>query len=59
LIGRASFSVDAPQHWTATAYVENINNEKDAINVGLTPTWDARVRPRTFGLQFEYRYGRQ
>lgn len=55
LFGRASFSIDSPSHWTATAYVENISNEDDAFAASSAPNNDVRPRPRTFGLQFEYR----
>jgi outer membrane receptor protein involved in Fe transport len=57
IIGRARLSINAPEGWTATAYVENINNE-DAGGTGLfgIPDWIQRVRPRTTGLQLEYRF---
>jgi outer membrane receptor protein involved in Fe transport len=59
-IARASFSLEAADHWTAMLYVDNLNNEYDTVvpQFGV-PDWSSRVRPRTVGLQFEYRYGRR
>ncbi len=60
LIGRASFVIQAPTHWDLTLFADNINNEKRAIYgdpfAGFkVPTSYVRVRPRTIGLQFDYR----
>jgi hypothetical protein len=55
---RASFSIEAPAHWTATLFADNLNNERGApvrAFVG-TENWDARVRPRTAGVQLDYRF---
>jgi hypothetical protein len=56
VIGRVSATVKAPAHWSTTLYCDNINNnnrsplpEFPGIN-----EWSERVRPRTYGLQFEY-----
>jgi hypothetical protein len=37
-----------------------LNNEQGiaAPNEFAVPSWDARPRPRTYGIQVEYRYGR-
>lgn len=56
-ISRASFAVRTPNGWTASLFVENLTDE----NVVLTPSTTAaispvvRPRPRTIGLQFEYK----
>jgi outer membrane receptor protein involved in Fe transport len=58
LIGGTRLSVDASEQFRVTLYVDNITNQNHYI-VGAagiaTRDFDARVRPRTFGLQFEYR----
>lgn len=56
LIARTSFAVKAPEHWTVTVFVDNINNE-ESPGVGLfhVADWQQRVRPRTIGLQFDWR----
>jgi outer membrane receptor protein involved in Fe transport len=56
--GKASFAVSLNTHATLTAFVDNFTNEKGTpvyrpINV---ENWSSRVRPRTFGVQFDYRY---
>jgi iron complex outermembrane recepter protein len=56
VIARASATLKAPSHWSVTAFVDNLNNYKRSPFPefpGL-PEWDERVRPRTYGLQFEY-----
>jgi outer membrane receptor protein involved in Fe transport len=54
LIDRASFSVDAPDHWSATLFADNINNAHGAVLATRTPQWALRVRPRTIGIQLDY-----
>jgi len=57
VLARAAFSLDTPGQWKTTLYVDNLNNERGApvkAFVGV-PDWDARVRPRTIGLQIDYR----
>jgi iron complex outermembrane recepter protein len=62
LFGNMSFAVEAPEHWTASLYVDNVGNEDGISNAFIfqaTPTTPARSmhpRPRTYGLQLEYRY---
>jgi iron complex outermembrane recepter protein len=55
VLGRVALSVDAPQHWTASLFVDNVNNERGAV---IRPyelaDFTSRVRPRTAGLQLEY-----
>lgn len=60
LIARASFAIAAPDHWTATLFIDNLNNEQGSavrfpIFHDFLP-WDTRVRPRTIGAQLEYRF---
>lgn len=55
-VGRLSFSVLAPTHWTATLFADNVNNWR---GTPIQPfpevtNWNARVRPRTMGLKFDY-----
>jgi iron complex outermembrane recepter protein len=58
LIGRTSFSVSFPEHWTAMFFIDNVNNERGSpvIPAFGIPDWAARVRPRTIGLQLEYQF---
>jgi iron complex outermembrane recepter protein len=56
LIDRASFSIDAPEHWSATLFADNINNAHGAELANQTPQWALRVRPRTLGVQVDYRF---
>lgn len=53
---RLSFAVHAPNRVRASLFVDNLNNERGApvrAFVGIR-NWDARIRPRTIGLQLEY-----
>jgi iron complex outermembrane recepter protein len=53
---RARFSIESPDHWTATLYGDNLNNERGSpvrAFIGVD-NWDARVRPRTVGVQLDY-----
>jgi hypothetical protein len=57
LIVRAGFSIDSPNRWSATLFVDNLTNCDGAGPAEYpVPDWYPRVRPRTMGLQFEYRY---
>jgi outer membrane receptor protein involved in Fe transport len=63
---RTSFTIQAPRHWSASAFVENLNNytgsyAPDApFDSAAGPEWHypdnllQRSRPRTYGLQIEY-----
>jgi iron complex outermembrane receptor protein len=52
---RASFAINSPNHWSATLFGDNLNNEDGATPaVYPVPYWYPRPRPRTVGLQFEY-----
>jgi outer membrane receptor protein involved in Fe transport len=51
-------SVDLPKNWRATLFTDNLTNERGApvrAFVGVR-NWDARVRPRTVGLQLDYHW---
>lgn len=59
----ARLSIDAPEHWTSTLFIDNLTNENADQFQGpiLAPPrglegHGARPRPRTFGIQFEYKY---
>jgi outer membrane receptor protein involved in Fe transport len=56
VLARVSATLTAPAHWSATVFVDNINNYNRSPFPefpGLQE-WNERVRPRTYGLQFEY-----
>jgi iron complex outermembrane receptor protein len=58
LIGQSSFSIASPDRWTATVFVDNVNNEQGvryAQPYGL-PEYSQRIRPRTLGLQLDYHF---
>jgi iron complex outermembrane recepter protein len=58
VLARASFSIDSPSHWTATLYGENLNNDRGSpvkVFIGV-PNWNAQIRPRTVGVQAEYKF---
>jgi hypothetical protein len=52
----SSFVVDAPGGWTASLFVDNATNDEAFAPDPFSPRWNTRLRPRTVGLQFEYRY---
>jgi outer membrane receptor protein involved in Fe transport len=58
LLAGTSFSVSAPRNWTAMLFVDNISNDTDAvIRFSGIPTWGGlNTRPRTYGLQVEYKF---
>lgn len=58
LLGRASFAVEALDHWTASLFVDNVSDEQGVQRPELINDFTIRVRPRTIGLQLEYRYGK-
>jgi outer membrane receptor protein involved in Fe transport len=54
---RASFSIESPRNWTGTIFVENATDEDGAVfGNRAVPAWSTRLRPRTVGLQVEYRF---
>lgn len=67
LIGGASFTLSAPASWQARLFVDNVTDEQGvalsssfpdpfSTTRSFIPSWDARPRPRTFGLQIDFRY---
>jgi iron complex outermembrane recepter protein len=60
LIGRAAVTVHSPHGWDATLFADNINNEQDVAfrTLSLVPGLTSAFynRPRTIGLQLEYRF---
>jgi iron complex outermembrane receptor protein len=59
LMGRAGVSLGDVDHWSATLFVDNVTDEDGAPirqAAFLTPAFDTSVRPRTVGLQLEYRF---
>jgi iron complex outermembrane recepter protein len=57
LLTRASFSIESEDRWTVTVFGENLNDERGAVTAqgNLITDWTVRVRPRTIGVQLEYR----
>lgn len=61
-MARASFGVSSPENgWSASLFVENLTDNQD-IAAPLPPgqsiaSYEFRARPRTVGLQFDYRFG--
>lgn len=56
--GRASVSIEGREHWSATLFAENVTDENGAIFGNPSDPFGPRIRPRTVGLQLEYRFGR-
>lgn len=49
---RASIGVDAPAHWSARVFVENLTNEDGATLANTTsPIYNSHLRPRTIGIE--------
>jgi outer membrane receptor protein involved in Fe transport len=60
LITRLSAEIRT-ERWSATVFADNLGNENGAVvrlpfAPGLVDDWDTRVRPRTVGVQIEYRF---
>ncbi|HET9444808.1 MAG TPA: TonB-dependent receptor, partial [Steroidobacteraceae bacterium] len=58
LLARASFTVASAEHWNASLFADNIANEDGTPirSPAAVPDFSVRVRPRTIGLQLEYRF---
>lgn len=64
--GNLHFSVRAPTNWALRLFIDNLTDNystEDPVGQNiLVPAsfeWRARQRPRTIGVQLEYRFGRQ
>lgn len=62
VMGGSSFTIDAPGHWSLTFYVDNITDENGNPSAQLNDAgflteegYELRLRPRTIGLQFDFR----
>lgn len=55
LTARASFALESEAGWTATLFLENLANDYGIARPGLAVGYESRNRPRTFGLQLEYK----
>lgn len=53
---RASLGVEARSNCAASLYADNLTNEQGVARDQFSPRWNTYLRPRTVGLQFEYRY---
>jgi outer membrane receptor protein involved in Fe transport len=53
---RASVGVEAPGGWTVSIFGDNLGNEKGVDRDQFSPRWNTALRPRTIGLQFDFRY---
>jgi iron complex outermembrane receptor protein len=52
---RGGLTIDVRQRWSAKLYIDNATNYQGTPARSIyIPTWDARVRPRTLGLQLAY-----
>lgn len=50
-------TISAPENWTAVLYVDNLTNEDGIVRpVAANDYYHSRLRPRTIGLQLEYKY---
>ncbi len=58
LVGRVAFSVNAPDHWAASVFVDNVTDQDGRVSPGVAASgvWDVRIRPRTVGLQLEWTF---
>lgn len=54
---RASMAIESASFWTVSVFGENLGNEDGVVIKQYgNPDWDARVRPRTVGVQLELRF---
>ena len=56
LVGRVTLGIDSPDNWSASLFVDNVNNERGTAIESVVAVWSPRLRPRTYGLQLEYRF---
>lgn len=54
---RAYVALDTSKHWNATLYVDNLTNYYGSQRSSDSPPdWSTRPRPRTIGIQLDYRF---
>jgi len=53
---RASVGIESGTHWSAALFGDNLTNEEGISRDQFSPRWNTYLRPRTIGVQFEYRY---
>jgi iron complex outermembrane recepter protein len=60
-IMQGSVNVAAADRWSLQLFADNLTNERPAVQFdgGFVNFFDRHLRPRTIGVQFEYRLGRQ
>lgn len=56
LTARANIGVNSPNGWSAALFIENLTDEDGTPIPGVDAYAQIRLRPRTIGLQVEYRY---
>jgi hypothetical protein len=62
LFGQAGFAIESQDRWAASVFVDNVGNENGISNAyvvsptALTGARSMHPRPRTFGVQLDYRY---
>ncbi len=55
VLSQARAGVQFPEHWTIALFVDNANNYHGTQEpVDGVPQWDTRIRPRTYGVRFDY-----
>jgi outer membrane receptor protein involved in Fe transport len=56
-IVRASLGIESSNNWTASLFAENLGNEEEfTARDQFSSDWNTSLRPRTIGLQIEYRF---
>jgi outer membrane receptor protein involved in Fe transport len=54
---RSRFSISSSGGWTASLFGDNLTNEDGSMpGISPVPDWTQRVRPRTIGVQIDYRF---
>ena len=53
---RASVGIESATHWSAAFFADNLTNEEGISRDQFSSRWNTYLRPRTIGVQFEYRY---
>lgn len=57
LLARVGLAIESSDRWGATLFVNNLFDKNYVVvHDSFLATWDTRIRPRTIGLQLEYRY---